>query len=88
MKLEKILIANTLAITTGFAWTICTLAVAFFPAFSFQFTQWLTHGLVLRQMGDVNVTFYGYFMVGIVLVAFAWITGYVFGLVWEVMSKK
>ncbi len=88
MKMDKMVLANTLAITTAFAWTICTLAVAFFPAFSFQFTQWLTHGLVLRQMGDVNVTFYGYFIVGIVLVAFAWIIGYVFGWVWGFMSKK
>ena len=88
MKIDKIVLANTLAITVAFAWTICTLAVAFFPALSFQITQWLTHGLVLRQMGEVNVTFYGYFIVGIVLMSYAWISAYIFGSVWEFMSKR
>ena len=38
MKINKVVLANTLAITTAFAWTICTLAVAFFPALTFQIT--------------------------------------------------
>jgi len=39
-------------------------------------------------MGDVNVTFYGYFIVGIILMGYVWISGYVFGSVWEFMNKR
>ena len=88
MKLEKTVLANTFAITTAVIWIICAVGVALFPQLSFQIFRWWNHGLIVSPMGDYNVTFVGFIMGGIVLVAFAWIAGYIFGVIWEFMSKR
>ncbi len=88
MHVNKILIANAVALTTSFVWVTCALVVVLFPSWAYQINLWWTHGLYASPMGDFKVTFVGFIMGGITLGVFSWITGYVFGVCLEMLSKK
>lgn len=88
MKLTKISIANSFALTMVFIWVVCTLGILFFPYPSYMMGQWFTHERAGLTMMQWNVTFFGTIYGGIILVFFAWVTGYVFGWFLEYFSKK
>ncbi len=88
MKLTKTNLANSFALTMAFVWLVCTLGVAMFPRPSYMMNKWFMHGLTGLTMGQWNVTFSGFFFGGLVLILFAWFTGYVFGSSLEYFSKK
>lgn len=88
MKLEKVTLANALALATAKLWVLCTLFVWLFPNFSITIIEWWMHGMSMQVMGDFNLTLNNFFLGGITLTVSVWITGYVFGWSWEKVSKK
>ena len=88
MKITKVGMGNSFALTMAFIWSVCTLGIAIFPGPSYMMNRWFTHGFTGLTMGQWNTTFSGFLLGGLVLVAFAWITGYVFGWSLEYFSKK
>lgn len=88
MHINKVLIANATALTTGAVWILCAFAVSLFPSWAYQINLWWTHGLYASPMGDLKVTFISFIMGGATLTIFFWIIGYLFGLSFEVLVKK
>jgi len=88
LKLDKKVIANSLALTTLILWIICTIIVAVFPQFSLNVTQWWMHGMDISVMGTWNLNINNFVLGGITAVASAWGSGYIFGWSWEIFSKK
>lgn len=88
MRVEKTAYANSFAVVTGFIWTICTLGIALFPSLSKSISSWWLHGLDMSVLGTWQVTFGGFILGGLVLIIFAWISGYLFGSSLEYFSKK
>lgn len=88
MHINKMLIANAVALTTTFVWIVCSLGVALFPRWAYQINLWWTHGMYASPMGDYRVTLLSFFLGGFLLVGFSWITGYVFGISLEMFAKK
>lgn len=80
--------ANAFAVTMTFIWLVCTFGVALLPELSLTMNGWFMHGLNMRVMGMWNVTFDGFILGGVVLIAFAWISGYIFGASLEYFSRK
>lgn len=88
MKINKMVLANAFAATTLFVWVVCTLGVAFFPGPSLMMGRWWMHGLSMTTLGTWRVTLDGFILGGMVLVGFAWITGYVFGWCLDIFGNK
>lgn len=88
MKIDRLVFANAFSVTTAFVWTVCTLGIALFPGLSETIGRWWLHGLSMRVMGTWNVSIEGYLFGGLVLVGFAWITGYIFGWSLEFFGKR
>lgn len=88
MKLDKLVIANSLALATAILWVICTVIVVILPGFSLTVTSWWLHGLNTSVLGSWNLTLANFLLGGIVLVISAWVAGYIFGWAWEVVSKR
>lgn len=88
MKNNKMMYANTFAVTVAFVWIICSLGVAFLPDLSLTMSKWFMHGLDMTSLGLWKVTIDGFILGGLVLVGFGWVTGYVFGLSLEYFGKK
>lgn len=88
MKNNKIIYANTFAVTVAFVWVICTLGVAFLPDLSLTMSKWFMHGLDMTVMGIWKVTLNGFILGGLVLIIFGWISGYVFGWSLDYFKKK
>lgn len=88
MKLDKVIIANSLALTTAVLWVLCTIIVAVLPDFSLAVTEWWMHGLDVSVMGTWSLNVANFVLGGFTLVISAWVSGYVFGWVWEALSKK
>lgn len=88
MKITKISIANASAVTTVFVWLVCNSGILFFPYQPYMMGQWITHGKTIYKMTQWNLFFPGVFFEGLILVIFAWVTGYVFGWSLEIFSKK
>lgn len=88
MKDQKIIFANTFALTVLFVWVICTLGVWLLPGLSLTMSAWFMHGLNISTMGVWKVTLEGFILGGIVLMAFGWATGYVFGKILSLMKSS
>lgn len=88
MKINKVVYAHAFAVTTAFAWTVCTLGIALFADASLTMSGWFMHGMDIRTMGIWQATFGGFILGGLVLTVFAWVSGYVFGWSLEYFSKK
>jgi hypothetical protein len=88
MKLTKNSFANASALTTAFVWLVCSFGVLFFPCPSYMMGRWFTHERVGLTMMQWNMTFPGFLYGGLILVFFAWVTGYVFGWFLEYFGKK
>lgn len=88
MKLDKLTIANALALASAILWLLCTVIVAILPDFAMTVANWWMHGLDMSTMGQWNITFSSFFLGGITLVVSSWATGYIFAWSWEKMSKK
>ncbi len=88
MKTNKIAYANTFAVTVAFIWLICTLGVALLPELSLTMSKWFMHELDITVMGTWKITAEGFVLGGLVLTAFGWISGYVFGSSLEYFGKK
>lgn len=88
MKTNKIIYANTFAVTVAFIWLVCTLGIWLFPDLSLTMGKWFMHGLDMTVMGTWKVTVDGFILGGLVLVAFGWLSGYVFGSSLEYFGKK
>ncbi len=88
MKINILTYANAFGVTTAFVWTICTLGVALLPGPSAMMGRWWMPGLSMTTLGTWQVSMDGFILGGVVLVGFAWITGYVFGWNLEFFSGK
>ncbi|MFQ5452459.1 MAG: DUF5676 family membrane protein [Candidatus Paceibacterota bacterium] len=88
MKLTKELLANAASLTTAVLWTLDTAFVYLFPTFSINISKHLFHGLPIQEVGNYNITAYGYIIGGVFYVVGAWIAGYIFGASLEYLSKK
>lgn len=88
MKQDKLVIANALAVTTVMLWVICTIFIVLLPDFSLTVTSWWMHGLDVSAMGIWNLTFNNFIFGGITWAVAAWGSGYIFGWVWQIASKK
>lgn len=86
--MNKIVYANTFATTIAFVWIICTLGIVLFPQMSLTFSSWFMHGMDITRMGAWQTTFGGFIGGGIVLILFAWATGYVFGASLDYFGRK
>ncbi|OGJ22621.1 MAG: hypothetical protein A2804_03580 [Candidatus Pacebacteria bacterium RIFCSPHIGHO2_01_FULL_46_10] len=80
--------ANAFAVTTAFVWTVCTAGVAMLPGPSMMMNRWWMHGSNLSNVGRWNVTPEGYLFGGLVLVVFAWLTGYVYSSSLEYFRRR
>ena len=88
MKKEKIVLANAFAFTVTILWVVCSLIVAVFPAFSLTVTSWWMHGEAPSAMGTWNLTWGNVFLGGVTLAVAAWLSAYLFGWCWEIVSGK
>ena len=88
MKNNKIIYANSFAMTVAFVWVICTLGIALLPDFSLTMSRWFMHGLDMKSLGIWKVTIDGFILGGLVLTGFGWLAGYVFGCSIAYFEKK
>jgi 2TM family of unknown function (DUF5676) len=88
MRTEKVVLANAFALTVAIVWVVCSLLIAVLPAFFLTVTTWWMHGLALSTMGTWNLTWGNFFLGGVTLVVAAWLSAYLFGWCWEIVSGK
>jgi len=88
MKLEKMVLANALALATAVSWLVCSAFVVFLPEFSLNVTRWWLHGLDISALGAWKLDVTNFLLGGVSLTASVWGVGYVFGWAWELASGK
>ncbi|GMR19024.1 MAG: hypothetical protein BMS9Abin34_148 [Patescibacteria group bacterium] len=88
MKLDKLVLANTLGLTVSILWVLCALAVWLLPDLSLVVTKWWLHGLDISVLGSWGLTLENFLLGGLTLGASFWVVGYVFGWSWEKASGK
>lgn len=88
MKLDKLILANSVALATAVLWVLCSVVVALFPGLSWTLTNWWTHGLLTGVRASWNLNLPNILLGGVTLTASAWVVGFVFGWSWEKMSQK
>ncbi len=81
-------LANAFALSTAILWALCSLIVWLLPDLSLTATEWWMHGMDLSVLGSWNLTLENFLLGGIILTGSLWVTGYIFGWCWEVLSKK
>ena len=81
--LDKMKVANVLAVTTAIVWVICAGLVIALPDLTLTMSQWMLHGLDLTVLGGWQLTVANFVLGGLTWTASAWITGWLFGWVWE-----
>lgn len=84
----RVRIANALAATTAFLWTLCAVFVWLLPSLSLTIVEWWMHGMSLEVMGEWNLTVTNFVLGGLTLTVSAWLGGWVFGWVWKKMGKS
>jgi hypothetical protein len=85
MRKEKLVLANTFALAVAIIWVICSLLIALFPALTLAMTTWIMHGMALSAW---NLTWGNFILGGVTLVVAAWLSAYLFGWCWEIVSGK
>lgn len=87
MKVDKMKLANTFALTVVILWVICTAAIWLFPNFSLVTLNWWMHGVDIVTMTGWNLTIANFLLGGTSVTVSAWVTGYVLAWSWEKINK-
>ncbi len=88
MKHNPTATANTLAILSGTFYIICRILVSLFPDLFFSIAKSWFHGIELTNSGswDLSITA---FILGLVSITVsAWITGYLFAVIYNYFAKQ
>lgn len=88
MKIDKIRLANSFALSMAVLWILCSIVVWLLPELTLQITTWWMHGMNLSNMGDWNLTLSNFFWGGIMTVISSWVTGWVLGWSWETLYDR
>ena len=88
MILEKMVLANALALATAILWFLCSAFVLLFPVLSMSITLWLMHVMKISVMGNWNLNLANFILGGLTISGSAWVSGFVFGWSWEKISKR
>jgi len=76
--------ASALAVTVGIGYALCTIAFWLFPEAAVNFMNALFHGLDFRPLASTGAFTFGSFVYGlVVLVAWAFMLGAIFGVLSE-----
>ena len=91
MQIEKTRFANALALTTLILWVLCSLIALSLPGFYMRTGGMWMHmnysnlaNLGMWPMMTVNTVVFG----GLTMVIAAWVTGYIFGWVYEWLGNR
>ncbi len=86
--MDKLVIANALAVTSAVAWIVCSAFVWLLPDLSMTITGWWAYGLNLTPLGAFRLDLTTFILGGITLTLAFWALGYLFGWSWEKASGK
>ena len=85
--MDKMRVANTLALASGILWVLCSIVILILPDLSLSVAEWWMHGMDISVMGSWNLNFINFFFGGIALIVSAWVSGWVFAWSWEFVKK-
>ena len=88
MKLDKMAIANAVALWSAIAWVVCAGLVIVFPGLYGLVSRWWIHWLDLSKLNPAVMTLPKFVGGGATFVAVGWLSGWLFGWCWEKASKK
>ncbi len=86
--MDKMRVANTLALTAGILWVLCSIVILVLPDFSLSVTEWWMHGMDISVMGSWNLDLMNFVLGGIALIVSAWVSGWVFAWSWDFVKKQ
>lgn len=86
--LKPIVVSNALAIVSGILYLACALLFAVAPQAMLNLANNLFHGLDITQIAKTSMTFGGVLAGLIQAIVYAWIAGWLFAAVYNVLLKK
>lgn len=87
MKFNPTALANTFAITTGIFFVLCRVLVGLFPGMMFTIAQSWFHGIALTKFDSSGLTMSAFLTGLISSMVLAWVTGYLFTKVYNLMKS-
>jgi hypothetical protein len=84
--LNKYILANTLAITSGLIWVACSAFVLLFPGLTNGIISWWLHGADVSLLGSRTITAGGFTIGLISFVLLGWVVGFVFGWIYQIQA--
>jgi hypothetical protein len=88
MKHDPISTAHAAGATTAIVYVVCRFLVGLFPDGMFNLAQSWLHGIELQRLSSWNPTT-GNFLLGLITASvFAWLTGYLFANLYNLLLGK
>lgn len=87
MKFNPITTGNSLAITTGIFFVACRVLVGILPDLMFTIAQSWFHGIALTKFDSSGLTMSAFLTGLISSMVLAWVTGYLFTKVYNLMKS-